>query len=176
VTARVVLAAVAAAATVVAVVFAALYFGNPEQKTVTKTVVVQPCGDRTFGHIKSLTRSGDHFVLEFDPAWFLSGSTANTAAAQDGVVPAGQPVPNDNYVVEEGHRLLRYLVPATAHATVLTSRRTPTLSTPVSVSELATIVANGKSSRITLYEPLESGVWIRVHNDTVCALDQQYRP
>ena len=44
--------------------------------------------------------------MRFDPAWFLSGDTANTAAAEDGAVEPGQPVPNDNYVVEEGHRLL----------------------------------------------------------------------
>jgi hypothetical protein len=39
-----------------------------------------------------------------DPAWFLSGVTANVAAAEDGVVTAGQPVPNDNHVVNESHR------------------------------------------------------------------------
>ena len=48
--------------------------------------------------------------MRFDPAWFLSGETANRAAAEDGAVPPGQPVPNDNYRVEEGHRLLTYLV------------------------------------------------------------------
>jgi hypothetical protein len=27
-----------------------------------------------------------------------------------------------------------------------------------------------------LFEPLDSGVWIRIHNDTVKELDQQYKP
>jgi len=115
-------------------------------------------------------------VLRFDPAWFTSGVTANTAAAEDGAVEPGQPVPNDNYVIDESHRLLTYLVRPTAHATVLVNSKTGILSTPISVSELAEIVANGKSSRHTLFEPLDSGVWIRVHIDTACALDQQYRP
>jgi len=42
------------------------------------------------------------------------------------------------------------------------------------VSELEKIVNGGKHR--PLFEPLESGVWIRVHIDTACALDQQYRP
>jgi hypothetical protein len=162
----VVLAVVAVGAGVAAAVFASLAFGN----SVTRTVAVKPCGDRSFGHIQSLERSGDHYTLRFDPAFFTSGITANTAAAEDGAVPAGQPVPNDNYVVDESHRLLTYLVPESAAVTVLT-RGGPT---PTTVSELERIVNGG--SDIALFEPLASGVWIRVHVDTVCSLDQQYRP
>jgi hypothetical protein len=171
----VVLGAVALAAIAAAAVFGALYFGG---ESTTKTVVAKPCGERTFGHIKSLTRRGDHYELRFDPAWFTSGETANVAAAEDGVVEPGQPVPNDNYVVDETHRLLTYLVPSTAHVTVLTKQGDPNQlgATPISVAELAEIVGNGKSGSHTLFEPLDSGVWIRVHVDTVCALDQQYRP
>jgi hypothetical protein len=29
---------------------------------------------------------------------------------------------------------------------------------------------------VKLFEPLDSGVWISVHGDTVCAIDQQYQP
>jgi hypothetical protein len=165
--------AVAIVASVAALVFAALYFGN---EPATKTVVEKPCGDRMFGHIKSLARQGDHFEMRFDPAWFTSGVTANTAAAEDGAVEPGQPVPNDNYVVEEGHRLLTYVVPAGAHVTVLTRSGDPANfgATPITVSELARIVDGGKHR--PLFEPLESGVWIRVHVDTACSLDQQYRP
>jgi len=70
-----------------------------------------------FGFIKSLTRKGRGFEMRFDPAWFLSGKTANVAAAEDGVVKPGQPVPNDNYTLDEGHRLLTYKVPANAQVT-----------------------------------------------------------
>ena len=152
----IVLAAVAAAATVAAAVFASLYFWTePVTKTVvvTKRVIAQPCGDRTFGHVKSLTRKGDHFELRFDPAWFTSGVTANTAAAEDGAVDPGQPVPNDNYVIEEGHRLLTYPVPASAHVTVLTRHGVgPLGETPITVSELERIVNGGKHR--PLFEPL----------------------
>jgi hypothetical protein len=168
----VILAAVAAGSIIAATVFASWAFGRD---AATKTVTVKPCGDRIFGHIKSLERSGDHYLLRFDPAWFTSGVTANTVAAEDGAVDPGQPVPNDNVVVDESHRLLTYLVPETADVTILTTGGTgPLYQTQSSVSELDRIV-NGGDHR-PLFEPLDSGVWIRVHVDTVCSLDQQYRP
>lgn len=170
-----------------AVVFAVVVAGCGGTKTVTETTTVTSSattktglgapGERLeFGHIKSLTRKGDHFQLRFDPAWFLSGETASKAAAEDGAVEPGQPVPNDNYVVEEGHRLLTYPVPRDVHVTVLTRRGDPAQlgATPIPVSELAQIV-QGKS-RLELFEPLQSGVWIRVDVDAVRAIDQQYRP
>jgi hypothetical protein len=135
-----------------------------------------PAGQMTlFGHIKTLTRKGSRYRLRFDPAWFTSGITANTAAAEDGAVPKGQPVPNDNYIVDDSHRLLTYLVPTNAHVTVLTNQGTKGISaTPITVAELARIVNGGKHRK--LFEPLDSGVWIRVRIDTVRELDQQYRP
>jgi hypothetical protein len=136
----------------------------------------RPCSDvALYGHIKSLTPKGDHFELRFDPAWFLSGVTASRAKLED---TGSSEVPNDNYVVEEGHRLLTYLLPATAHITVLS--RTGELpgagfpSTAITASELAQLV-EGKQP-VKLAEPLESGFWMHVKIDTVCALQQQYRP
>ena len=143
---------------------------------MTKTVTVVTTKKNEFvqfGHIESLTREGDHFELRFDPEWFLSGVTANTAAAEDGAVDPGQPVPNDNYRVDEGHRLLTYVVPASAHATVLAEGVT---GTPVSVAELARIVDGTSSAHPKLWEPITTGFWIRVDIDTVRSLDQQYQP
>jgi hypothetical protein len=170
---KIALAVLAVAASAAAIVFGVLYFAEDSGE---KTVVVKPCGERTFGHVRSLARKNGRWVLRFDPAWFTSGITANTAAAEDGAVDPGQPVPNDNYVVDESKRELTYIVAPNAHVTVLTNNGTGILSTPVPVSELAAIVANGKSPQHTLFESLDSGVWIRVHIDTVCALEQQYRP
>jgi hypothetical protein len=164
---------IAGAAIVAASVFASMAFGGDP---APKTVAVQPCGDRIFGHVESLESRGDGFLLRFDPALFTSGVTANSAAAEDGAVEPGQPVPNDNYVVDESRRLLTYLVPADTPVTILTRDGDPQQfgATPSSVTELAGIV-NGGEHR-DLFEPLESGVWIRVHIDTVCSIDQQYRP
>jgi hypothetical protein len=164
---------IAVVAVAAAGVFAGLYFTKDSE---SKPVAAQPCGnEKVFGHIRSLVRKDDDYELRFDPAWFTSGETANTAAAEDGAVEPGQPVPNDNYVVDEGHRLLTYRVPTTAPVTVLTRGGPgPLGGTPIPVSELERIVNGGRHR--PLFEALESGVWIRYRIDTVCALDQQYRP
>jgi hypothetical protein len=111
--------------------------------------------------------------MRFDPEWLLTGVTANTAAAEDGAVEPGQPVPNDNYRVEEGHRLLTYLVPANAKVTVLAKGVT---GTPITVSQLAQIVEGHNPLSRPLFEPLTTGFWILVNIDTVRSLDQQYQP
>jgi len=148
-------------------------------KSVTRTVTVDssakqgvgaPLERVEFGYIKSLEQKGTGYELKFDPAWFLSGKTANNAAAEDGAVPPGEPVPNDNYVVDEGHRLLTYRVAPDARVTVLVDGPD---SEPITVAELAQIV-NGNHK--PLWEPIDTGFWIRARIDTVHSLDQQYRP
>jgi hypothetical protein len=58
---------------------------------------------------------------------------------------------------------------------VLTNQATKGISaTPISAAELSRIVNGGKHRK--LFEPLASGVWIRVRIDTVKELDQQYKP
>jgi hypothetical protein len=47
-------------------------------------------------------------------------------------------------------------------------------ATTVTVAELADLVAGQK--HVELFEPLDSGVWIAVNVDTICSVDQQYRP
>jgi hypothetical protein len=110
-----------------------------------------------YGHIRSLTRNGARFVLRFDPALLLSGATASQASFED---TGSRDVPNDYYVVDESHRLLTFLVPASAHVTVL-ARGTCTI--PTTVAKLAKSVP-------------PAGFWIRVRIDTVRSLDEQYRP
>jgi hypothetical protein len=168
----VVLAIVAGVAIVATAVFAALYFA----KDTGTEAAAAPCGDRIFGHVSSLTKKDDGYELRLDPAWFTSGVTANEAAAEDGVVEQGEPVPNDNYRIEEGHRLLTYLVDPDAPVTVLTRQGDPANvgATPITVAELAELVDGEKP--VELFEPLDTGVWIRVNVDTVCAVDQQYQP
>jgi hypothetical protein len=132
-----------------------------------------PTGQQVFyGHVKSLVRKGTRWQLRFDPAWFLSGATASQAMFED---TGSRDVPNDNYVVEEGHRLLTFLVAPTARITVLVNPGGRGIeSKPITVSQLAAVVAG--RSPLKLFEALDSGVWIRVRIDTIRELDQQYRP
>ena len=170
----------------VVLVLAAAVAGCGDTKTVTETVTNTVTVDSTqkqgagppevrweYGYVKSLTAKGSGYVLRFDPAWLLSGETANVAAAEDGAVEPGQPVPNDNYVVNEGHRLLTYKVPADAKVTVLADSPT---GTPITVAQLAQIVAGKDPLGKPLFEPITTGFWIEYRIDTVRSLQQQYKP
>ena len=138
-----------------------------------KSGVGPPAEQVQFGYIRSLKRTGGQYRLRFDPAWFLTGVTANTAAAEDGAVSPGEPVPNDNYVVNESHRPFAYVVPANARVTVL---KTGVAATPITVAQLAQLVAGKNPFPRPLFEGLDTGFWIRAHIDTVRSLDQQYHP
>jgi hypothetical protein len=124
-----------------------------------------------YGHITSLTRKAGGFELKFDPAWWLTGSAAAHAKLED---TGSNDVPNDYYIVEEGHRLLTYVVSSTARATVLTRRG----ATRVTVAELAQIVAGRNPNHRKLLEP-KAGFWIRIglkFPNPVVSLEQQYQP
>ena len=95
---------------------------------------------------------------------------ATGGGADAGAVAPGQPVPNDYFVVDEGHRLLTYKVPADAKLTVVALGPK---NIPVTIEALAKMVA-GKQAAPWL--PIASGFWLRSHIDTVRSLDQQYRP
>lgn len=139
------------------------------------STAAKPCDLRAislFGYIKSLSRTGDHFELRFDPALVLTGVTATRAALED---TGFGDVPNDSYVVQESDRVYTYLVPATAQVTVLTRSGRPDFGqTRISVSQLAQLVKGERP--VKLFEPVETGFWMRFYNDTACSLDQQYHP
>ncbi len=134
---------------------------------------------RLYGRIRSLTRRGSRYELRFDPASFLMGVTANAAQAEDQHTACEPlscaPVANDNYVVDDGHRALVYVLPATAVGTVLANGGTKGIvSRRITAAQLAALVAG--TSPLKLYEPLSTGVWILVRIDTVRTFAQQYVP
>ncbi len=168
--------AIAVGVFAVAVALGAVAGWAVTRRTNDSATEVAACKDRIFGHISSLTRADGHFELRFDPAWFTSGVTANVAAAEDGVVEPGEPMPNDHYRIDEGHRLLTYLVPSSTPVSVLTRNGDAARfgATPITVSELAQLVRGERP--VELFEGLDTGVWLQVDGDTVCSLDQQYVP
>jgi len=118
-----------------------------------------------FGHIASLKRSGGGYVMRFDPAILLSGTTAtNYAFATTG----SRDVPNDNLIFDPDHTLLDYRVPASAHVTVVVNRN-GIRAVRVSVATLARVLAG----TVKTFEP-KNPFWIVVRGDTVLELDQQY--
>jgi hypothetical protein len=134
-----------------------------------------PADQRIFGTIRSIERDGGGYLLRLDPVWFTSGITADVAQAADqGLAcrPRGcPPVANDNYRIDEGHRLLTYVLPAGTRGTVLVGGLR---NLTVTAAELARLVAG--TSTLKLFEPLSTGVWLLVHVDTVRSFAQQYRP
>jgi hypothetical protein len=130
-----------------------------------------------YGHIKSLRRVGARYQLRFDPALWLGGVTAERAAVEDGAIRPGQPVPNDYYIVDEGHRLLTFLVPKTARVTVLTNGIN---STRITIAELAQIVKGRNPRHRPLYDRGNNlGYWLLVsyrYPSAVRSIDQQYQP
>ena len=81
-------------------------------------------------------------------------------------------VANDNYVVDEGHRLFTYKVPADARD----GARRRCRGTAITVAQLAKLVNGGHPLGHPLWEPLDTGVWILIEVDTVRSIDQQYVP
>ena len=171
--------------------------GCGSNKTVTKTVTVtstskseaptslnvqlppaSPAGQMVlFGHIKSLAHKSGRFEMRFDPAWWLTGVAAESAAVEDGATSPGQGVPNDYYIVDEGHRLLTYVVAAKAPVTVVTAGAA---HARITVPELAQLLSGDNPEHRSLMGPVSGfGFWIRVgdkYPNPVLSLDQQYQP
>ena len=117
-------------------------------------------GDTTlFGHVSSLKRNGARFELRFDPALWLTGVTASRASLED---TGSGDVPNDYFIRDPDHKLLSFHVPATTPVTDLVRG---------SCLRHTTVAALARSS-----ERAQVSFWIRVHNDTIRSLDQQFRP
>jgi len=150
-------------------------------KTVTRTVTVSgtaksgagpPRQVVEYGYIKSLKSKGSSFEMRFDPAWLFTGKTASQAALED---TGSSDVPNDNYVVNESTRAYTYNVAANADVRVLTTGANLN-GTPITVAQLAQIASGKNPLPKPLFEPISTGFWITIRNDTVYALEQQYHP
>jgi hypothetical protein len=148
-------------------------------RTVTKTVTVSattksgPGAPRQvveYGYIRSLKPVGGGYRMRFDPAWLLTGSTANRAALED---TGSADVPNDNYIVNETRRAYTYIVSPRARVTVL---KHGVNGSPISVAQLAQLAGGGNPFPKPLFEPISTGFWISIRNDTVDSLEQQYHP
>jgi hypothetical protein len=133
---------------------------------------VKPPQNVMYGHIRTMTAKGGHFEMKLDPAWWLTGVAAERAKLED---TGSRDVPNDYYVVEEGHRLLTFVVFRNARVSVLTGGAQ---STRISAAELALIV-NGKNPRRRRLFERNAGFWIRIgekYPNPAVTIDQQYQP
>jgi hypothetical protein len=153
--------------------------GCGSTKTVTRTVTVSPTAKHgvgsprevvEYGYIKSLRLRGGVYQMRFDPAWLLTGKTANQAALED---TGSSDVPNDNYVVNESTRSYTYIVSPGADVTVL---KEGVNGSSITVAQLAQLAKGRNPFPKPLFEPISTGFWISIRNDTVNSLEQQYHP
>ena len=148
------------------------------------TAAAPPADQTIYGRPSSIQLAGGRTLLHFDPAFMTSGITANAAyAAAEGRTCrplACPPVPNDYFTVDQAHEDLVFVLPAKAFGTVLAQRGGLNGAVPpatrIDGAQLATIVSEGKAPGITLFEPLDSGLWLHLHGDTIRSFAQQYRP
>ena len=152
---------------------AALAFSHDWSDAASSTSERPPPQSVMYGHIEAMTPKGDAYEIKFDPAWWLTGVAAERAALED---TGSSDVPNDYYVVNEGHRLLTYIVPPTAQVTIVGNGGNGIHARPITVAQLAQLVAGHHPLHQPLFEPLTTGFWLRVRGDTVRSLDQQYVP
>ena len=125
-----------------------------------------------FGHIKEMRRTAKGYEIRFDPAWWLNGHAAEQAAFED---TGSRDVPNDYYIVDEGHRLLSFLVAKGASIGVL--NRDLRL-VRISPSELSAIVHGRNPNHRQLFSRTAAW-WIQIGNkypNPAVALSQQYQP
>lgn len=127
-----------------------------------------------YGHIRALVKTRPGYRLRFDPAFWLTGLAASKAAAEDGVVAPGEPVPNDYYVRDESRKTLTYVVPGTARVTVLDRQLR---SARITVAQLAQVVKGRPPAGLSIYDRANGlGYWLLVDSDAVKSIDQQYQP
>jgi hypothetical protein len=142
------------------------------QVSPTNLPAAAPAGQMTqYGHIKTLKRVAGRVEMRFDPAWVTQGLTASRASLAD---TGSSEVLDDHYYIEAGHRLLTYIVAPTAKIRVMLNSGANPKLTPIKLAELSRIVNGGPHRK--LWEPLSTGVWIRVQIDTIREINQQYIP
>lgn len=124
-----------------------------------------------YGHVVSITQKPHRIVMQFDPAWWLTGLAGERACGC-------HPLSNDYYIVDESHRLLTFAVRRDAYVTVLTRTEGPVGTASISVAELAEIVKGKNPRHRRLLEP-KAGFWIQASSkypNAVVSLEQQYQP
>lgn len=145
---------------------------RPNAAPASTAVAAQRPPSVFYGHIKSMARTGRRYEIRFDPAWWLTGVAAQRAALED---TGSGDVPNDYYIVEEGHRLLTVVVLPSARVDVLTGAAQ---HTRISAAELAQIVKGRNPHHRRLFER-KAGWWIRIgekYPNPAVTLFQQYQP
>jgi hypothetical protein len=122
-----------------------------------------------------VSSAGPTATLAFDEAEFLTGKEAQKAAEEDGVVPPGEPVPNDYYIRNPDKTTKTFPI---ANDASITAKRCP-LCRHGKPGQLEPFLASFMQGRQTYADPYRgkySLYWLTVENGRVVAIDEQYVP
>jgi len=148
---------------------------EPTQTSTRRAPPPAPAPAEHFGYIRSVSTAGPVATLAFDEAEFLTGKEAQKAAEEDGVVPPGEPVPNDYYIrnPDKTTRTLRI-----ANDAEITAKRCD-LCRHGRPGELGPFLAAFMKGRQTYADPYRGKYalyWLTIEDGEVVAIDEQYVP
>lgn len=153
-----------------------VFVGESETESATTTVEAPGSGGdgRTFGYIRSVQGTS----IQFDPAEFLVGEKANSAARADGTIGPGESVPNDYYIRNEDTITTMLSVSPSVRVTVV---RCPTSCREGVPGTLAGLVSSfddpeANTTYANDYRGPNSQYWVTLKGGRVVAIDEQYLP
>jgi hypothetical protein len=152
--------------------------GAPEASgttTTQATTTTRSASNEQFGYIRSVSTAGPAATLAFDEAEFLTGDEAQRAAEEDGVVPPGEPVPND-YYIRNPDKSTRTL--PIANDAEITARRCSLCrdGQPGNVEDFLASFMRTDQTYADPYRGAKGLYWLAIEDGTVVAIDEQYVP
>ena len=134
-----------------------------------------PSSAEHFGFIRSISTAGPAATLAFDEADFLTGKAAQKAAEEDGVVPPGEPVPNDYYIRNRDKTTQTLRI---ANDAKITAKRCQ-LCRHGRDGRLEPFLASFMKNDLdygTPYRGRNGLYWLTISDGEVVAIDEQYVP
>lgn len=149
---------------------------------------VQVAGDgRYFGYVRAVDAKSQPSTVSFDVAQFFFGKDAQSAAERDGVVPPGEPVPNDHYERNTDTKAQALTVAPNASVTaagpasrLITNQAAQSRCrsgcengvVPVSLPEFFAAFEKKRYGMTAAGDP----VWVTIRDGLVVRIDEQYFP
>jgi hypothetical protein len=142
---------------------------------------------RYFGYVRAVDGASKPPTVSFDVAQFFFGKDAQTAAERDGVVPPGEPVPNDHYQRNPDTKAQALTVAPNASVTaagpvsrLITNQAARSRCrsgcengvVPVSPPEFFAAFEKKRYGMTAAGDP----VWVTIRDGLVVRIDEQYFP
>jgi hypothetical protein len=149
--------------------------GSGTTTTTQATTTTRSGPNEQFGYIRSVSTAGPSATLAFDEAEFLTGDEAQRAAEEDGVVPPGEPVPNDYYIRNPDKTT--QTLPIATDAKITARRCSPCRNgQPGNLEDFLAAFMKTGQTYADPYRGAKGLYWLTIEDGTVVAIDEQYVP